>query len=152
VKITYLLGFMVSLIKWRITRIILTLKFWKITSRKQCKFWGSLFSAIWLATIKSNGCTWSFTYQRTRRNQEIWKSECAILWYTDVNFGGAYSQQSDELRSNAMVVPGPSLTRGPGANRKNENQSVWSRCISYPNLGVVNSSRTYGLLGGITYY
>ena len=44
-----------------------------------------------------------------------------------------------------MVVCSPSLTGGLHAVKKNEIQSVQSRDISSPNLGVVNSSQTYGI-------
>jgi hypothetical protein len=58
--------------------------------------------------------------------------------------GELISQPSDKLRTNPMVVCSPSLTEGLHADKKNEIQSMQSRDISSPNLGVVNSSQTYG--------
>jgi hypothetical protein len=42
------------------------------------------------------------------------------------------------LKANPMVASGPSLTRGPDANKKNEIHSAQSRDISSLNLGVAN--------------
>ena len=54
-----------------------------------------------------------------------------------------------------MVAWSPPLTGGLHANKKIEIRSAQSRDISSPNLGVVNSSQTYGMLLDVnieTYY
>ena len=56
------------------------------------------------------------------------------------------TQASDVLQSNPMFASSPPLTRGLDANKKNEIQSAGSQDISSLNLGVVNSSQTYGTL------
>ena len=55
------------------------------------------------------------------------------------------TQASDVLQSNPIVASSPPLTRGLDANKKNEIRSAGSQDISSPNLGVVNSSQTYGI-------
>ena len=58
-------------------------------------------------------------------------------------FWGSIAQPYHVLRANPMVASGPSLTRGPDANKKNEIRRAQSRDISSLNLGVVNWSQIY---------
>ena len=55
------------------------------------------------------------------------------------------TQASDLLQSNPIVACSPSLNGGLHANKKNEIWSAGSQDISSLNLGVVNSSQTYGI-------
>jgi hypothetical protein len=48
------------------------------------------------------------------------------------------SQQCDLLKANQMVASGPSLTRGPDANKRNEIRRGQSQDISSLKLGVIN--------------